>query len=244
MEHSMKKLSSLTLIFAILSLVFFLLLVFLRIPFVSYPLMSWQDALDALTPLVLIPVYWLMYRSVTLKRSSLTSEVTFMVMSAFWVMGQGMHLSSNSINNLIGYLARDGVIDVKPTDLYTLTYFYDEYLGHYLWHIGVVGLAALLIYESWRQPMDEKTDWKLIVPAAILYGFTCFCFFVEGNTLILGLPFVTIVCLLILIWGRGKLVQQPILAFFFAAFLFTFLLFAGWGLYWGGFPPIMKALKL
>ena len=240
----MKKLSLLSLAFAILSLVFFLLLVFLRIPFISYPLMSWQDALDVLTPLVLIPVYWLIYRKVTDGPGALTSEIFFMIMSAFWVMGQGMHLSANSINNLSGYLVRDGVIDVKPTDLYTLTYFYDEYLSHYLWHIGVVGLAALLIYESWRQPVDEKTDWKLVVPAGILYGFTCFCFFVEGNTLLLGLPFTTIISLLVLVWGRRKLAKQPTLAFFFVAFLFTFLLFAGWGLYWGGFPPIMDALNL
>jgi len=195
----MKRLSLLSLIFAFLSLVFFLLLVFLRIPFVSYPLMSWQDALDVLTPLVLIPVYWLIYRSVTHGRNSLMSEIVFMVMSAFWVMGQGMHLSANSINNLVGYLARDRVIDVKPTDLCTLTYFYDEYLSHYLWHIGVIGLAAMLIYESWHQPVSEKTNWKLVIPAGILYGVTCFCFFVEGNTLLLGLPFVTIISLLVLI---------------------------------------------
>jgi len=240
----MKRLSLLSLTLAFLSLFFFLLLVFLRIPFVFYPLMSWQDALDVLTPLVLIPIYWLMYRGVTSSRNGLTSEIVFMVMSAFWVMGQGMHLSANSINNLSGYLALDGVTDVKPTELYTLTYFYDEYMSHYLWHIGVVGLAAVLIYESWRQPVEEKTDWKLVVPAGILYGFTCFCFFVEGNTLILGLPFVTIVILPVLIWGRGKLARQPILAFFFSTFLFAFLLFAGWGLYWGGFPPIMDALNL
>jgi len=236
----MKRNSLLVLIFAFLSLVFILLLVFLRIPFVSYPLMSWQDALDVLTPLVLIPLYWLMYRNVTAGRNSLTSEIAFMVMSAFWVMGQGMHLSANSINNLSGYLARDGVIDIKPTDLYTLIYFYDEYLGHYLWHIGVIGLATLLVFESWRQPMEEKTNWMLVIPAGILYGFTCFCFFVEGNTLILGLPFATIVSFLVLIWGRRKLVQQPVLAFFFVSCMLSFLLFTGWGLYWGGFPGIME----
>jgi len=240
----MKRLSLLALIFAILSLVFFLLLVFLRIPFVSYPLMSWQDALDVLTPLVLIPTYWLMYRGVISERNSLKSEIIFMVMAAFWVMGQGMHLSANSVNNLSGYLARDDIIDVRQTDLHTLIYFYDEYLSHYLWHIGVVGLAVLLIYESWQQPVDEKTNWKLVIPAGILYGFTCFCFFLEGNTMILGFPFVIIVNLLVLLWGRGKLIQQPILAFFFTASLFAFLLFAGWGLYWGGFPPIMEALNL
>lgn len=239
----MKRLSSLTLIFAFLSLVFFLLLVFLRIPFISYPLMSWQDALDVLTPLVLIPLYWLMYRGTTHGRENPLSEIVFMVMAAFWVMGQGMHLSANSINNLIGYLARDGVIDVHPTDLYTLTYFYDEYLSHYLWHIGVVGLVVLLVYESWLQLVVEKTQWGLVIPAGILYGFTCFCFFIEGNTLPLGLPFVTSVTLVILVWGRKKIAQQPILAFFFVSCLFTFLLFAGWGIYWKGFPPIMDVFS-
>ena len=58
----MKRLSLLTLVFAVLSMVFFLLLVFFRIPFPPYPLMSWQDALDILTPLALIPVYWLLFK--------------------------------------------------------------------------------------------------------------------------------------------------------------------------------------
>ena len=48
----MKRMSLLTLVFAILSLIFFLGLVFLRNPFSLYPLMSYQDALDLLTPLI------------------------------------------------------------------------------------------------------------------------------------------------------------------------------------------------
>jgi len=238
----MKRLSLLTLIFAVLSLTFFLLLIFLRIPFPLYPLMSIQDAIDIFTPLVLIPIYWLMYKNIGQGKTNLAGEIFFMIMAAFWVLGQGMHLSANSINNLIGYLARDGVVDVASTDLYTLTYFYDEYLGHYLWHIGVVGLAVLLIYNAWRYPSSEKTDWRLVAPAGVLYGFTCFCFFLEGNTLVLGLPFTAIVALLVLVWGRKKLAQQPILAFFFASCLFACLLFAGWRLYWGSFIPIMEAI--
>ena len=48
----MKQLSLLTLVFAILSTVFFLPLIFFRLPFVLYPLMSYQDALDLLTLVV------------------------------------------------------------------------------------------------------------------------------------------------------------------------------------------------
>lgn len=238
----MKRQSVLTLGFALLSLIFILLLIFLRIPFPLYPLMSVQDAIDILTPLVLLPIYWLMYRNISSHRTGLGSEIFFIVMAAFWAAGQGMHLSANSINNLIGNLAKEQVIDVTATDIYHLTYFYDEYLSHFLWHIGVVGLAVLLIYNAWRNPSSEKTDWRLIAPAGFLYGFTCFCFFLEGNTLVIGLPFVTIVSLLVVIWGREKLAQQPILAFFFVSCLIAFLLFVGWRLYWGSFIPIMEAI--
>jgi len=110
--------------------------------------MSYQDAIDVLTSLVLIPFYWLMFKMVTRNKAGLVDEMIFMVMATFWAVGQGMHLSANSINNLIGNLAKHQIIDVTTTDIYKLTYFYDEYLSHYLWHIGVMGLAALLIYES------------------------------------------------------------------------------------------------
>lgn len=239
----MKRLSFLTLIFAILSLTFFLLLIFLRIPFPLYPLMSWQDTIDILTPLVLIPVYWMMFKGVTHSKAGLADEIAFMIMSAFWAAGQGMHLSANSINNLIGHLAKQGS-NVIGTDIYHLTYFYDEYLGHYLWHIGVLGLAALLIYRGWRQPADEKTDWRMVIPAGVLYGFTYFCFVDEGNTLPIGLPFAVVVTLLFLAWGRNKLSNQPVLAFFFVSLLVATLLFAIWGLHWGGFPPILDALHI
>jgi hypothetical protein len=49
--------SLLTLIFAFLSVVFFLLLIFFRTPFTLQSLVRDQDALDLLTPLVLIPIY-------------------------------------------------------------------------------------------------------------------------------------------------------------------------------------------
>lgn len=215
----MKRLSLLILIFAILSLTFFLLLVFLRTPFSLYGLMSNQDAIDVLTSLVLIPVYWLMFKMVTRDKAGLVDEIVFMVMAALWVTGQGMHLSANSINNLIGNLAKNQVIDVSSTDIYKLTYFYDEYLSHYLWHIGVIGFAALLIYESWRYPSKEKTDWRMVAPAGIIYGLTWFAIINEGNTLLLGFPFVVGVTLLVLIWGREKLAKQPVLAFYYATSL-------------------------
>ncbi len=232
----MKRLTILILAFAILTLVFIILLVFLRIPFAPYPLVSYQDAFDILTPLVLIPSYWLLFRHSGAGRASPAEEIAFMVLSAVWVEGQGMHLSANSIDNLIEGLARNHVLDIKPTDVYTLTHFFDEHLSHYLWHIGMIGLAALLIIHEWRRPAEVATNWAVTVLAGIVYGFSYFCIFLEGQTVVLGLPFSLLVVAWTLIWGRSKLQTRPVLAFFFAACLLALLLFTGWGLYWGGFP--------
>ena len=64
-----------------------------------------------------------------------------MLLAVFWVSGQGMHLAANSINNLIEALARTQVLDIKPTDIYNLTYSWMN-TSHFIWHIGIIGLAV------------------------------------------------------------------------------------------------------
>jgi len=237
----MRRLSYVTLVFALLSAVFFLLLIFFRTPFPLYPLMSYQDALDLLTPLVLIPLYWLLFRLASTDESTRGEEVAFMVLAALWVLGHGMHLAANSIDNLIEGLARTQQVDVTGTGIYTLTYFLDEHLSHYTWHAGVLGLAALLIYREYRRPAGIATIWWATVLGGLVYGFTYFCIVLEGQTVPLGLPFALVISLLGLVWGRHKLAQRPLLAFFLVACLVAVLLFAGWGLYWGGFPQFTEA---
>jgi hypothetical protein len=236
----MKQLSVLALVFAVLSLVFFLLLIFLRIPFPLYPLMSWQDVLDLLTPLVLIPIYWLMFNYGSGELATPREENAFMVFASLWILGQGMHLAANSINNLAENLARTGGIDITATSLYRLIYFYDEYLSHYLWHAGVLALAGLIIYREWRRPAGVATIWWATLIAGFVYGFTYFCIFLEGQTVPLGLPFAAVVVLVALIWGRKKLTNRPLLAFFFVSCLIASIFLAGWGLYWGGFPQFSE----
>jgi hypothetical protein len=236
----MKRISVLAFVFAILSLIFFLGLVFLRTSFSLYPLMSYQDALDLLTPFILIPIYWLMFKLASGNPSSLVEEIAFLVFTVFWVLGHGMHLAANSINNLAGKLATSQVSDILGTDIYKLTYFYDEHLSHYLWHIGILGMIGLLIYREWQEPAGQRTVWWATLLGGIIYGFTCFCVFLEGQTVLLGLPFVLILTLIGLLWGRKRLANQPLLAFFFVSCLVATVLFIGWGLYWGGFPEFSQ----
>jgi hypothetical protein len=201
----MNRLSILILVFVFVSLVFLLLLVFLRIPFPPYPLMSYQDAADILTPLVLIPIYWLLFKFASSTPSSTRQEIAFMLLAALLVAGHGMHLAANSINNLIGSLAESGLTDISGTESYTLTYFYDELLSHYLRDVGLVGLALLLIYRKWRSLAGEHSVWWPVILAGILYGFTTCLVTLDGNMVYLGLLFTALVVLLTLVWGRRRL---------------------------------------
>ena len=232
----MKRLSFLTLIFAVLFAVFFLLLIFFRIPFPLYPLISYQDVFDLLTPLVLIPIYWLLFKYSAAGEANRPEELAFMVLAAIWVLGHVMHLAANSINNLAENLAGNQGVDITGTDIYTLIYFFDEGLSHYVWHGGVLGLTALLCVRAWRRPADLTTTWWATILAGLIHGFTYFCIFLEGQTVLLGLPFTIIFTLLTLVWGRKQLSRRPLLAFFLTTCLVAVLLFTGWGLYWGGFP--------
>ena len=236
----MKRLSLFTLFFSIVFTIFFLLLIFFRTPFPSYPLMSWQDAIDVLTCLVLLPFFWILFKYCARGEASLSDEIAFVILGAAWVFGHGMHLSANSIDNLIEGLAKKQVLDITGTDIYTLTYFFDEQLSHYLRELGFLGLVALLSIREWRQPAGQATAWWAAIIGGFIHGFTYFCVFLEGQTTLLGFPFAIVFTLVTLIWGRKMLSRAPLLAFFFVALLVATIFFAGWGLYWGGFPEFSE----
>ncbi len=236
----MKRISLWTLVFAVLSLVFIDLLIFLRTPFSFYSLMSYQDAFDLLTPVALLPMYWILFRYAAREVPSLAEELAFLVLAAIWVEGQAMHLTANSSSNLMEDLADDNLIDLTTNDLFKLIHFYDEGLSQALWHASLLGLAALLMYREWRSPAGSLTTWRLAVPAGIIYGFILFAQGVEGEVVWMGLPFVLLVTFFGLVWGRRRFSQQPLFAFFFVSCLVALLFYIGWGVYWGGFPEFSE----
>lgn len=229
----MQRLARLTLIFAILFAVFIVGPALLSKQFAPYPLIKNGDVLDLFTPLVLIPLYWLLFQINSDHPPSQKEILVFLVLAALWVEGQGMHLVANSIGHLAQALA--------GSDVETLTHFYDEVLSHYLWHLGLVGLSALLIYRQWKNPfVDQRSGLGFEIAAGIIHGFNYFLTIVEAATTPLGVPFAIAVVLFTLVWGRQRLRQQPVLAFFFVAYLVACLFFLGWGLYWGGLPEFSK----
>ena len=90
------------------------------------------------------------------------------------------------------------------SDVYNLTYFYDEVLGHYVWHFGVIGLSSLLIYRQWKNPFPQgKSVTGNNIIAGIIYGFTFFAMVVEGQTTLMGVPF-TVLAIILLLYLMAK----------------------------------------
>jgi hypothetical protein len=223
---------SLILLFAISFTVFIVVPAFLGQPFPPYPSIHWADVFDLLTPLVLIPLYWLLFTdSGSLQRTS-RLNIIFLILAALWAAGQGMHLSANSINNYLGH-GSSGIHDI--------VHFYDEVLSHYLWHAGIVGLSILLVVA----PAAVTTEavpirWGIVAPASLLFGLTFFMAINEGGTVPLGLPAAIIIMLGFLLLRRHQIRTHNLTAFFLLGYLIATILFIGWFIYWGGFPEFSE----
>jgi hypothetical protein len=228
----MNKLSRTTLIFALAFAIFLLTPAFINSQFGPYPLTKYGDWFDLLTPLVLLPLYWLLLQGGWQATAAPRFTFLFLLLAAVWAQAQGMHLTGNAIGHLLS--ESDG-------DPYTLTYFFDEKLSHILWHIANMGLAALVFWRHWRNPLaDQRPQSSLEIPAGVLHGLTFFIVIVEGQTGWLGIPFALIIALAGFIGARQWFKERPALLFWSVAFLVALLCFAIWGIYWGGLPEFSE----
>jgi hypothetical protein len=91
----MNRLSWVVLLF---SLIFTALIILPGLPsaqFGPFSLMKNGDVLDLATPLILIPLYWLMFQLAPGQLPRQGQMLLFMLLAALWAAGQGMHLSAN-----------------------------------------------------------------------------------------------------------------------------------------------------
>jgi hypothetical protein len=194
--------------------------------------MSWGDVLDLFTPLVLLPLYWLLYLLDRTSKPSTIEGIVFVTMAAIWAEGHGMHLAANSIGHLFA---------IREGDLYELTNVFDEVLSHYFWHVGILGLSTILIVRQSRNPMkNESTSVWVVAFAALIYGFTYFLIIIEGGTAPLGIPYAVLVIIAVILRARRDLKKQPLTRFFFVGSLVAVILFLIWGLYWGALPEFSE----
>jgi hypothetical protein len=124
----MNRISILIFIFALAFAFFIITPGLLNIPFTPLPELKIADVLDLFTPLILIPLYYLLLYFGSNQIPNLQSTTIFLVFSVLWVEGQAMHLAANSIGHWLLNFINEYV--------YHVAHFYDEILSHIIWHEG------------------------------------------------------------------------------------------------------------
>jgi hypothetical protein len=184
-----------------------------------------QEAADLLTPLVVIPLAWLVFDlSGGLGRRGLAA---FLVIGALWVEGQGIHLAANAIGDAFPPGGAKAFYATVPGDL---DLWLDETLSHWMWHVAWVALSVLVLAGATRASASPVGRASLTAAVAgLVHGATFFLVSVEGVTTLLGIP----ASVLILAWGllearRGR-ARQPVVTFFLVTTVVTLLGYVGWG---------------
>lgn len=190
---------------------------------------SKDDVLDLFTPIMVIPLIWLLFAGIASDRPTTIQTILFLVASALWVEGHGIHLSSDSIGNMIG--------EDTATPGGSLVYFYDEVLGHHLWHVGMIAHSVLILWRGWfsknATPMGSCIPFLI---GGLWYGWLIFAFSVEGQTVPLGMG-TSIGFVGAGVWRLyAKKSLGPAGVIFISASLLTLFLLVGWGIWHGGFP--------
>lgn len=201
----------------------------LKAPFPPFPLAKTEDAFTLLTPLVLVPMYWLLLRRARGAPVEGRLIVAFLALTAIWVDAHGMHDAANSI----GHLVNDG-----SSDAYRLTYFFDEEASHYLWDGGLLALSAVLVVTEFRHGGGPRTPGWMSVVAGLIYGVTCSLMLDEGQTVPIGLPFAIAFVIGSAIMLTRRRSQVRLLSFFATGYAVAALLLIAWGVYWRGFPQL------
>ena len=222
----MRRQGVLALIFSIAFIALFLAPPFLPYRFPFYDLINWADVVDLVTPLVLIPLYWLLLAEFS-PRPATAWTIVFLVFAAAWVDGHGIHLAANAI----GHLLKN-----QPGPARELTEFWDERFGHYLWHSAALGLSALVLIAAARGPeVDGGPRWAGIAAGAI-YGFALFLIGDEGGTAPLMITFAA--AFVFAAWSiRRRVIASPVLTVFAGGYAGVVVLFGIWFVYWGGRLP-------
>ena len=183
-----------------------------------------QEAADLLTPIVVIPLAWLVLEAAGGLRG--VGRLAFLVIAAVWIEGQGIHLAANAIGDAFPKGGAEAFYVTPPGDL---DLWLDEVLSHWMWHVAWVALTLLIAWVGLgaRVRVERSGAW-LVGLAALVHGVVFFFVTVEGVTTTLGLP----ACAGLLAWAgwglRDGAGDRPVLRFIAESSAVTIGGYLGW----------------
>ncbi len=207
-----------------------------------------QEAVDIVTPIVVIPLAWLVFQGIGATSARWT--VAFLAVAALWVEGHGIHLGTNAIGDEFGPLA-NVFYATPPGDL---AHWLDEILSHWLWHVAWVALTVMFVVASLpviraagASPGGARGSVVSEAVAGLgglVYGATFFIVTVEGVTTALGIP----AALALLAWtgwlARPSGSRHPVVVFVLVSAAATLLGYVAWGALHGWTMPEFSKVGL
>ncbi len=173
----------------------------------------WADWIDLLTPYVVVGAAAGALRA---GRATRGGWSLFWFAAVLYTQGHGVHLAANSVGN-----AAPG----EPAHLW------DERVGHYLWYVGFYVLVVALAVTLADQRPRGGVGGHLL---AVVVGFTNFTNSVEGQTVVLGIA----AAILFALWGL--VTRDSLGRVLLTAYGVSLVLFAGFGIWQGGFPEFSE----
>ena len=207
-------------------------------PFLKAPIgppsgFTLQEAVDLLTPLIVIPFAWYVF--------DLTGGLgrmgflAFLIVAVVWIEGQAIHLATNAIGDAVPPDALEAFLQTAPGDL---AHWFDEELGHWMWHVAWAALSVLMLAAASRAPATPAARTSITAAVAgVVHGATFFIVTVEGVTALLGIP----ASIGLLAWSaylaRPGLAGRPVVVFFLVSSIVSLVGYIGWAALNGGTLP-------
>jgi hypothetical protein len=187
-----------------------------------------QEAVDLFTPIVVLPLaWWILDCLGGLSRREL---LVFLVIAIVWVEGQAIHLATNAIGDVFSPGTERGTF--YATEAGDLDHWFDEGLGHWLWHLAWAALSILMLWRATVRRTWPTPAGALAIVAGLIQGMTFFFVTVEGETTLLGIP----LSLFIVAWTARETLggsTNPVFRFFLVSSAVTLLVYAVWVIAYG-----------
>lgn len=210
---------------------------------------TWGDALDFLTPFVVVPIAYLLYSRMKKKLQSLESSESsssiqkilgkiFLALGfLLYVDGHGLHLSSNSIARLLQ--------SMEGSELYKANYLFDEIISHSMWDSGVflISVGFILLSNKLSFNSLSRRNIAFLSLGAVFYGFAFTVNGIEGQTVVFTFPAAGLgflIATLIYFRKQRKGNRNPLLLFFLIGYFISIILFSVWGISHSGFPQFSE----
>ena len=174
----------------------------------------WADWVDVLTPYVMTGLAASVLAAAGCSRRQWW---LFGLAAIGYTQGHGIHLAANSVGN------------VDPSGV---AHFWDEYIGHYVWYVGLALMFAVLASALVERPLPRRL--VLAYGLALFAGWTHFTNSIEGQFAWAGLA----IAVAFAVWGwRARATAGRLLL---AAYGFSLVLFVVFGVWHRGFPEFSE----